>query len=1148
MSGTNVVGKDRDIEETTIEVPGSDGRTWLINISDVPIILREPDLEECRRHLDAFRKIQLPWVADTLCEPNKAGTHVFGLSGNVIPTKGQPSEASPLHWSPRVIALEDVSPALWRIFRGRHEKHEARNMLLSRAPLEEQRRFVREYIRGTPQRIASRLKNQHQDRFVFLGLETALEDAGNGTEFVRFLLDCVKEQADIKTTRDEGQRIVNADTKSPIPLLFALYLCGKGILLLPVGLATVPGRADGIAFPLARKIMEDRFGGLERGVVAKIRDQHDLTYAQRVERVFHALAGATTFSGPSDVSPEGFASVRDLLQEKGLSYVPDPHLFITAIYENLDLPGPGTMPNRRKRSVTIRCGVCGDPIPSEYAWGARTDAMPEALKNGAPAEYHAGMSHPGQSVSHFAHVLDDLLKKKGNTRLGPLISQLQKFLAWVAWRHTRGEIVETSLDCLPIRLEIDDGDDLSDSISLKSWLQRTHGVKTASRVLRLMHDLFDLRIETARTSHPNITKAAGNPVKTACDLFPREDPILSKSVRPAMPRDVLKALLDANRKDGYAISKANRRHWRRGYDPESGTYREMWFPGPALLLELLLLLPFRSFQVRFLDSGELDEVRHRLSDDGSIRSLKNPRGVPKRTEGVLYTFDNLGGDTVFGIHVNTNKTGALRNGSYFVPWASPEIVTLLETMIRWQETHNPNPREIPCTEKHEHEKSKARNAGIERRLKTTVPLFRDPADHDGWPITRNCLERHWEAVNMAAEAELRKSGRNITLVEEKRQENGRKRIAATHDIHGLRVSGITSLIDAGVNPEIVREVAGHSTLAMTLYYMKMRAEDMEKTLSEAMRRCWDTVGDARASESDFQEIRGQLFNQSDSDLPKGMLDHQRRLGTGSVLTFTHGICPGGTCDTGGTDGAPLPRAGACSLCRYRLTGPAFLPGLVMNSNVLIHELRRIGLDIADLHRQIRDLDNQGRQSAPLRAKVESLYRQSEATAKEWAAEVQYVMAAKKWFDSTEDGAKPKPPVIFGEEAPECRLEQVSHFELLQKLAEGGQQLSGACPGIALTEHREYLNELLDASDMEPFLLKLRGDQRDRAAVLLGRALTSLVPVEKQEAIRERKASLAEFPLFSGFLEAVKNGAETGVLDMTGLAARLPEKTSGGREK
>ena len=185
MSEIIVIGKDSEIGETIIEVPGSDGGKWLINVSDEPMILREPDLEECREHLAAFRKMQLPWIADTLCEPNKAGTHVFGISGIKKLPNGQACEASPIHWVPRVMALENVSPDLWRIFSGHHDKHEARNMLLSRASLEEQRQFVREYIQGDPQRIASRLKNQNKDRFVYPGLEIALEDSQSGTDFIK---------------------------------------------------------------------------------------------------------------------------------------------------------------------------------------------------------------------------------------------------------------------------------------------------------------------------------------------------------------------------------------------------------------------------------------------------------------------------------------------------------------------------------------------------------------------------------------------------------------------------------------------------------------------------------------------------------------------------------------------------------------------------------------------------------------------------------------------------------------------------------------------------------------------------------------------------------------------------------------------------
>ena len=298
------------------------------------------------------------------------------------------------------------------------------------------------------------------------------------------------------------------------------------------------------------------------------------------------------------------------------------------------------------------------------------------------------------------------------------------------------------------------------------------------------------------------------------------------------------------------------------------------------------------------------------------------------------------------------------------------------------------------------------------------------------------------------------------------------------------------------------------------------------------------------TEADFQELSNSLFNKEDTAWPLERLSHERRFGNGSILVFTHGVCPGGTCETGGEDGSPLPRAGACSLCRYRLTGPAFLPGLVMNANVLIHEVRRTGLEIAALNAEIRKTEDEGRPSGPLRARVEAAYRKNEAAATEWAAEVQYAEGASKWLDKTQEGDIA--PVVFGAEPPKHALVRVSHFELLQRLAEGGQTFSGTCPQAALAEHREYVNELLAASDMDPLLLKIKEPQRDRAAALLGRALTQMASAERLEDIRAGKGSLAEFPLFGQFFAAVRDGAAAGTLEWS--AAEIESKANARRDE
>lgn len=1104
-----------------------DGGDWLLNSSDEPLLLREPSLQECAERLAAFRRTQLRWVVDHLCEPNRTGRHVVGIAGNKSKRPEKATKDAPVHWGPAVIALDDVPPRLWDLLRGETAENEARNMLLSRAPLEDQRTFVRALMTGDAKALAAKMKSYGANRLIHLGLEKALEEAEDGAAFLRALLKLVKAEAESTTARSAGRRQGNPDAKSPVPYLFALTLCGAGMLLLPMGLATMPGKSDSPGFEMAGRIVRERLGEGAARLVEKALGQNR-SRGQRVERLLHALASVTTFSRESVATPEGFAAVRDLLRERGLPTVHEPHILFTDVYDALRPAGSPPLPKaRRKSSEEPLCVQCGAAIPAEHAWTAEA-AAERVTESGVPARFSdPRMIGKGETVQHFAHVLDATLKKRPNVRIGPLISQLKKFLEWVAWRHSEGMLVETQMHCVPLRTEIRDDEDVGTSPSFRGWLYRNHGPETANKTLASLSEYFAIHIGTLRPGMDMQAIARSNPVQLKFDAFPRETPVPSKTVRTPIPREMMSLLLNENRRGDYALSRGNPEHLRTALDPATGEYRKIWFPGPALLLELLILLPIRSFQARYLDSGELDEIRHRIVG-GRLESSKNPQGTSRRAEGVIRPFTDMQGEPSPGLHINTNKTGEERDGFQDIPWASAEILSLVEKMTAWQESHNPNRRLVPCSEKEGVAKLARRGSGAEKRLKKTVPLFRDPADSDGWPLTRNSLNQHWIAVCEAVEQRLAESGKKALLVERKTLANGRVVKTATNNIHTLRVSGISGMVNAGISPELVKEIAGHSTLVMTLYYVKSSAEEMRRKLDAGWAEYFKAEDDQALEESDFQRLSESLFNAADSEAPREMLARERRMGRGATLVFTHGVCPGGDCETGGEDGAPLPRAEACSLCRYRLTGPAFLPGLVMNANVLIHELRAVGLEIGELNAEIRRLDDAGKMSAPLRAKVEALYRKSEALAREWAAEAQYAHAARDWLERAV--GDDKAPVLFGAEPPECRLERTSHFGLLQRLAEGGQALPGSCPPVVLTEHREYLNELLSASDMEPLLLRLKGDTRDRAAAMLGQALSSMVPEDSREEIRAGRTSLADFPSFGKFFETIKAGAAAGTLD------------------
>jgi hypothetical protein len=276
-------------------------------------------------------------------------------------------------------------------------------------------------------------------------------------------------------------------------------------------------------------------------------------------------------------------------------------------------------------------------------------------------------------------------------------------------------------------------------------------------------------------------------------------------------------------------------------------------------------------------------------------------------------------------------------------------------------------------------------------------------------------------------------------------------------------------------------------------------------------------------------------------------------GDGSINVMAHGICPGGECSTGGewSQGfgyVAVPRPLACSLCRYRLTGPMFLPGLVLNANRLMHELRRKGQEIASLNEERESLTDAGKPIHGVGARIEALYRETDTIAAEWAAEVQYVDLAEKMFEGVVAQAQGKestmlPMVVTGmdQASLECQLDQRSEFALLQSLAEGAATWPGFRPAVAIDDHREFLNEVLSANDMDPFLLRLKGETRDRSAVLLGRTIAAMVPDDKIDDLRSGVSKLEEYPEAERFFRRLGEQVLTlGLVDEHRLLAEVSE--------
>jgi len=416
----------------------------------------------------------------------------------------------------------------------------------------------------------------------------------------------------------------------------------------------------------------------------------------------------------------------------------------------------------------------------------------------------------------------------------------------------------------------------------------------------------------------------------------------------------------------------------------------------------MLETPLRSHQARWLDSGLLDEM---VYDPISHTEVKNPspHAIPGRSEGALHLQrDPLRNQGWLGLWVNTNKTASYDRETvgFLIPYVSDRLATLLTLMIEWQRRYLPP---MLCPIPHY---SDAHNVMVERRrldgkCQQVVPLFRDPfvshplqlrVRHQNTPFSYNRLAVFYAAVLAETQKRIKaKHGHDIRLVTT--GEDGKLRWLV--DLHSLRVSGITSMIESGVPLEVVSQfVAGHATLVMTLHYLKYSPLKLREFLADAHEKMLantDFVGSELFS-ANLGELAPFMLSQAGAGAGPGFASLKERTG---IMTITsEGICPGTSCstggpavDSGGRNHGPVPGGQRCGLCRYWITGPAHLLGQVAAVNNLAYAIRKKGLEVAHLNDQRLDAEDEGNRSKArqLRDRVDILNRELAIDVEEWAA-------------------------------------------------------------------------------------------------------------------------------------------------------------------
>lgn len=451
---------------------------------------------------------------------------------------------------------------------------------------------------------------------------------------------------------------------------------------------------------------------------------------------------------------------------------------------------------------------------------------------------------------------------------------------------------------------------------------------------------------------------------------------------------------------------------------------------------------------------------------------------------------------IIGMNVGINKTGK----PFVIPWTDTHIVDAVERMRTLQEKYNPISAPVKPMEGGVREFTR----GTADLFPDIYPLFRDPASPTNMAVSAAKVLTYWKGLLRACQAEVNELfGYDYPLIDDD---------GMVFDLHALRVTMVSNLLEAGVSIEIVRDLVGHATKIMTWYYNARRSNALHNAIQEMMAKRTE-AHDALAS-GNHDAILQYAENAITPDfvenhVGKEMLRlYAKRRSLAPFSVFVHGICPGGLCSTGGqriSEGKykPVWRERACSLCRYRVTGPDFLPGILNRLNNLMAEMRLSSKRAKDFGDEIERIEAEtGKPAHGLRRAQQAENSFRDQLSKEYAAETnvlekvrQVKLAAAAQGDSAEGILLPSVP-DFDISQLEYGFAEVHEFELMHMLVKETRILPASIMEIphGVEENlKAMVREILRANDMSEIVYRLPSSQEKEVCIMIGDALLREYP-------------------------------------------------------
>jgi hypothetical protein len=407
-----------------------------------------------------------------------------------------------------------------------------------------------------------------------------------------------------------------------------------------------------------------------------------------------------------------------------------------------------------------------------------------------------------------------------------------------------------------------------------------------------------------------------------------------------------------------------------------GGVQQVFCPVLPAVLWLMCQWPLRSSQVRWLDSGELDQL---IYDFSKRQFVPNSIGVVGRAFGVVAPADDVLVGDAFGkdhhadFRVIRNKRLKSDRSEYTIPYMDGETAWIIQQVVDWQRKYGGKPTLVKESQA---EKGTDRD-GDDNEI---VALFRLPRNKGIFPVSYDQLLYFWESFCVSFD-ELHGSSvcserlvADVSKVELKTGiHKGRYRtvVKTVYDLHGFRVGGVSERVERGLPLALIGAICGHRSTTMTFHYFRADRALMRQRMSDLLRN--NPTFAAQAAKAD-RLIRGgdpETLSRLHGDIALLKTHLAAKAG---VRIDTRGICPGTSCAEGLKEsrvsmqiiGSLVPES-LCPLCQFWITGFMFLPGMVKWLNELLEQLEWAYKRQLAILSSIELLDRQGGQDGEISA-------------------------------------------------------------------------------------------------------------------------------------------------------------------------------------